>query len=330
MSVGPGNLLELQEDDQLALLVKDWDFKKGQDFKADILARFGSLVHHPSSSSHGAFHLLAVFRRFTFRLMEGSVSLALHAVLGGSLVGFHITCIKDRHFSFSVASKLVGFSICELKRIISNHFDVYFHLWRWGANWFKESNKWREEEIDSWQLVCNRKRRSSSSKHVSFAPKLVQASPTKKSVPQEISLPNSIIVGDFTCQLNPNSGPSLNRAQISNAKSSEDAIPIKVMFDRLKGQMTQNKQINGGPKGVVSHDEPKRIEWRKDSHLRCYRFLGWGILPEVVRAQSNVATAFTMDTFKRNVLSGGKWAGSNGLLNRSVTRLARALSRTLK
>ncbi|TVU06806.1 hypothetical protein EJB05_46841, partial [Eragrostis curvula] len=33
-------------------------------------------VHHPSSSPNGGFHLLAVFRRFTFRLTESSVSMA--------------------------------------------------------------------------------------------------------------------------------------------------------------------------------------------------------------------------------------------------------------
>jgi hypothetical protein len=71
--------------------------------------------------------------------MKSFVSIALHAVLGGSPTGFHITCIKDHHFWFSVASKLVIFSIYELKRIITKHFDVYFHLWRDGsANWFKE------------------------------------------------------------------------------------------------------------------------------------------------------------------------------------------------
>jgi hypothetical protein len=93
-----GNLLELQEDDQLAALVKDWDFKRGKDFEAVIHLRCWSSVHHPSSSPCGAFHLLAVFRRYTFHLTEASASLALHAVLGGSPAVFHVTCIRDRHF----------------------------------------------------------------------------------------------------------------------------------------------------------------------------------------------------------------------------------------
>jgi hypothetical protein len=114
---GPGDLLELQDDNQLVALVKDWDFKKGKTLKLFFIQGFELSVHHPSSSPHGAFHLLAVLSRFTFRLTETSVSLALHAVLGGSSTSFHVTCIKDRHFLFSVASKLIGFTICELKRI---------------------------------------------------------------------------------------------------------------------------------------------------------------------------------------------------------------------
>jgi hypothetical protein len=61
------------------------------------------------------------------------VSLALHSVLGGTLAGLHVMYVKDRHYRFSVASKQVGFAICALKRIISDHFDVYFHLWRDGG-----------------------------------------------------------------------------------------------------------------------------------------------------------------------------------------------------
>jgi hypothetical protein len=133
MSVGRGYLLELQENEQLALLVKEWDFKKSRDFEVGVLAMFDSLVHHASSCPHGAFHLLAVFHRFTFCLMESSISIALHAVFDGAPAGLHVTCIKDRHLCFSVASKSVGFSICELKRIITKHFDVYFHLCRDGG-----------------------------------------------------------------------------------------------------------------------------------------------------------------------------------------------------
>jgi hypothetical protein len=171
---GPGDLLELQEDDQFAKLVKDWNFQRGKDFEALIFSRFKSPVHHPSSSPRGAFHLLAIFRRYTFRLTESlvslalhsilgrytfrltesSVSLALHFILGGTPAGFHVTFIRDRHFHFSVSTKHVGFAVTELKRITSDQFDVYFHLWRdGGANWFREWSKWQQEEDASWQQV---------------------------------------------------------------------------------------------------------------------------------------------------------------------------------
>jgi hypothetical protein len=200
--------------------------------------------------------------------------LALHAILGGLPAGFHVTCIKDRHFHFSMASKRVGFPICELKRVITNHFDVHFHLWRDdGANWFKEWNKWHEEEIDSWQLISKRKRRSSSSKHVSFAPKLIQDSPAKKFSPRE-----TIFAGDFACELNPCLDFSSRRAQDSNLKNSANAIPIKVLFDRPKSQVPQGKQVNSELKSPGYHDEPKVIGWRDDLQLRGYHYFGVGTL----------------------------------------------------
>jgi hypothetical protein len=171
---GPGNLLELQEDKQLVELVKDWNFRRGKGFEDCIFSRFRSPIHHPSSSPCGASHLLAVFRRYTFRLTETSVSLALHFVLGGALAGFHVTLLKDRHFRFSVASKFVGCVVCDLKRIVIDQFDVYFHLWRdGGADWIREWNKWQEEERASWQHVSHRKRNPVNTKRVSFATKLV-------------------------------------------------------------------------------------------------------------------------------------------------------------
>jgi hypothetical protein len=289
-----GNLLELQEDDQLAALVKDWDFKRGKDFEAVIHLRCWSSVHHPSSSPCGAFHLLAVFWRYTFHLTEASASLALHAVLGGSPAVFHVTCIRDRHFWFSVASKLVGFSICELKRIITNQFDVYFHLWRdGGANWFKEWNKWREEESASWQQVHRRKRHSLSSTHVSFTAKLfttllLRYQFLKKPFSLEIFPVSSInrwnphravlkvqilsvlkvpFLSTLFLTCLKVSSPRLNKsivAQSSNSKCPEGAIPVNVIFDRLKSQLPKAKQVNRPSIVAERHDDPKAVEWRCD------------------------------------------------------------------
>ncbi|GJM96549.1 hypothetical protein PR202_ga13394 [Eleusine coracana subsp. coracana] len=133
MGCGPGNLLELQEDPHLADLVKRWDFQPGRDLQDEVLAKFKSAVHHPSSSISGAFHLVVVFRRYTFRLTESFVSLALHAVLGGIPAGFHVLFLKDRHFRFLVASKHVGLFVRALNRITTEHFDMYFHHWRDGV-----------------------------------------------------------------------------------------------------------------------------------------------------------------------------------------------------
>jgi hypothetical protein len=205
---GPGDLLELQEDDQLAKLVEDWNFQRGKNFEALIFSRFKSPVHHPSSSPRGAFHLLAIFRRYTFRLTESLVSLALHSILGGTPAGFHVTFIRDRHFRFSVSTKHVGFAVTELKRIISDQFDVYFHLWRdGGANWFREWSKWQQEEDASWQQVSRRHRKPKKLKHVSFAKNLVQDSLIKKSVPQE-----TILFGDFAGRLD---------SQLSSSQTQE-------------------------------------------------------------------------------------------------------------
>jgi hypothetical protein len=87
------------------------------------------------------------------------VSLALHSVLGGTLAGFHVTYVKDHHYRFLVASKQVGFAICALKRIISDHFDVYFHLWRDGGGGRIGSkngeNGKRKINLGSWLCAAN-------------------------------------------------------------------------------------------------------------------------------------------------------------------------------
>jgi hypothetical protein len=114
-----GELLELELDHQLATLVSKWDFRLGQIFEMDIFNKFRSSVHHPSSSLRGVFHFCL---RSSVNILFASlkvVSLALHSVLGGTPVGFHVTYLKDHHYRFSVASKQVGFEVRDLKRIIT-------------------------------------------------------------------------------------------------------------------------------------------------------------------------------------------------------------------
>ena len=127
-------------------LVHSLDFKHGLDFQREVAARFGSLVYHPSSKVDGSFFLVASFRHYTFRLTEESVGLALQSCLGGSAHGFHVTYQSQNHYRFSVANKQVGFLIYQIRRFISNFFDVYFHLWRDGTpNWEREKQLWQEE-----------------------------------------------------------------------------------------------------------------------------------------------------------------------------------------
>jgi len=59
--------------------------------------------------------------------------MAIHCCLGGSPAGFHVTYLQDQHFHFSVASKHVGLLVRALKRITTDHFDIYFHMWRDGV-----------------------------------------------------------------------------------------------------------------------------------------------------------------------------------------------------
>jgi hypothetical protein len=233
---GPGNLLELEEDKQLADLVKDWDFKKGRDFEDAVFANYRSSVHFPSSP-RGAFHLLVVFRRYTFRLTDASVSMALHACLGGTPAGFHVQFFKEHHYCISVVSKRVGFAVTDIKHITTPHFDIYFHLWRdGGENWMHEFKKWQREEESSWQVVSRKK----SSKKVSFARILNQHSPVRKSVPSELK--NKIKFGRFSFELA--DAPSSFPAVFSNSNSSfrhnmvpRTLVASSTVFSHIKARL---------------------------------------------------------------------------------------------
>ncbi|KAG2570815.1 hypothetical protein PVAP13_7KG083018 [Panicum virgatum] len=99
--MAPPKLVELEHDKELRELVSSWDFDAGKRFQDKVLSSLNSSVHHPSSTPRGSFSLLAVFQRFTFKL---------------------------------TVETQVGFMVCNLKRFITDHFDVYFHLWRDGGD----------------------------------------------------------------------------------------------------------------------------------------------------------------------------------------------------
>ena len=127
-------------------LADQLDFSPGLSFQDEVCRRFGRSVHHPSSSPDGSFFLLATSRRFTFRLTEDSVALALQSCLGGAASGFHVNFQSDRHYRFSVSCKAIGFHVYQLRHFIGSHFDVYFHLWSNGApHWEREKLLWEQE-----------------------------------------------------------------------------------------------------------------------------------------------------------------------------------------
>jgi hypothetical protein len=87
--------------------IEDLDVPRGKIFQKEVLRRFCSLVHHVSSLLKGFFLLLADFRRYTFKLTERSVGLALHSILHGAPAGFHVKEESDRHFVLMSPPKLL-------------------------------------------------------------------------------------------------------------------------------------------------------------------------------------------------------------------------------
>ncbi|CAN6196784.1 unnamed protein product [Urochloa humidicola] len=253
--MAPPRLPELEEDLQLAELVKDWNFEEGKKFQARACKVAKRSVHHASSSLVGSFALLAVFRRYTFKLTEASVSLALHACLGGTPAGFHVTYIKDRHFKFVVSCKSVGFMVYELKRIITEQFDVYFHLWRdGGANWEREERNWIREEEQSWTEVRSKKekvrQKNREAKKVRFATKLTQDSPASKAVPRELADKNlpmqSVKFGSFICRLNDAANTGFSPFSIDAQKKPEveEEVEFQIPCKRVFGKLKRAPNIN--------------------------------------------------------------------------------------
>ncbi|TVU13872.1 hypothetical protein EJB05_37303, partial [Eragrostis curvula] len=208
-------------------VVPRFDYSRGRRFQADVLDRFCSSVHHPSSSIDGCFFMLAVFRRFTFRLTEESVSLALHLVLGGTPDGFHVHFESDRHFRFSVASKEVGLHIHSVERFTNEHFDLYCFLWRDGTpRWEKDEIVWLKEQEKEWTTVTY-KRKPKQQNHrasplVKSKPSFQSASKVKPATQPAIK---TVRIGEFYCPL---------PAPISVAKNSsldQSSVAVSSVFN---------------------------------------------------------------------------------------------------
>jgi hypothetical protein len=118
------------------------DFSHGKNFSKDVRSKFHSAVHPSSSSGH--FIMVVSFGRANFRMDEDLVALALEACLGGFCGELLVSTLKDRVFTFAVASKAVAFHILKLKQYRCQQFKCYFHLWSGGGpNWMREFSLWQ-------------------------------------------------------------------------------------------------------------------------------------------------------------------------------------------
>jgi hypothetical protein len=118
------------------------EFSHGKNFSKDVRSKFHSAVHPSSSSGH--FIMVVSFGRANFRMDEDLVALALEACLGGFCGELLVSTLKDRVFTFAVASKAVAFHILKLKQYRCQQFKCYFHLWSGGGpNWMREFSLWQ-------------------------------------------------------------------------------------------------------------------------------------------------------------------------------------------
>jgi hypothetical protein len=246
------------DGDRNFLALEELDISEGKRFQLEVMRRYNSSVHHPSSSPSGGFHLLAGFRRYSFHLSERSVGLALHSVLGGAPTGFHIKKESERHFRFVVASKNVGLHIVACRRIIAKNFDVYFFLWRdGGANWCKEFDLWQREEDESWIPVSKKsshvKKKLNS---VRFPNNLLLPSPPCKSSPRLSLRPSTsslvssvspyITVGSMPCPVEPpvlTGDPTLGLVEMD---CSNALVKTTSVFSRLNNCLALDHSFSFG------------------------------------------------------------------------------------
>jgi hypothetical protein len=134
------------------------DLQSGLDLQLEIWRNFHQAVCFSPDFSSGEFLLVASFGRCKFHLDCSSVGSLLQSALGGSTADFNVVFISDQVFRFSVSCKDIGLFIYHLNYFKWDSFVVYFHLWNnGGANWQKEFQAFQLEEIDSWQIVQQRK-----------------------------------------------------------------------------------------------------------------------------------------------------------------------------
>jgi hypothetical protein len=66
----------------------------------------------------------------------------------------HVSCIRDRVFSFSMISKAMGFMIYKILSFSCLSFKCYFHLWGFGGPpCIREHQSWFDENASEWHYV---------------------------------------------------------------------------------------------------------------------------------------------------------------------------------
>jgi hypothetical protein len=135
------------------------DFSPGKALALHVWRTLRSHVH-PSRES-GNFIMVVSFGRSSFRLDEDNVSLALEAATGGFCDDLKVSLIRDRVFSFSVSSKVVGLLLLRRKFYSCPQFKCYYHLWSFGGpNWWREFLLWERECAGEWILASRARRRA--------------------------------------------------------------------------------------------------------------------------------------------------------------------------
>jgi hypothetical protein len=113
------------------------DFSPGMQMAKEVQKLFHSTVHPSSRSGH--FKMIMAFGRSSFRLTKDSATLVLEAVTGGFCGYLNVALVRERVFSFTVATQSIGFYILHKRLYRCEKFKCFFHLWSdGGPNWRRE------------------------------------------------------------------------------------------------------------------------------------------------------------------------------------------------
>jgi hypothetical protein len=197
--------------------------------------------------------MVVSFGRATFRLTDDSVGLAMEAALGGYCGELKVSLLRDRVFSFTVYSKLVGFHILSRRFYECFHFKCHFHLWSHGGpNWQREFVLWQKECDKEWisvskspsRPVSKQKRYANNSQH--YVRKRHDIPPPTLKQKDSLQLKvSSVISDDSNQQGKVNSDqPVLAGSKVSNGLASSSATA------EANGLISANSTAASDPPGL--------------------------------------------------------------------------------